>query len=67
MIKHLILLRIRNVMDIKEVFLPWFINILIKNSSGVIKNENMSNEKLAEELQKPNIRKFERRKIHSFL
>ena len=29
-IKHLILLKIRNMMDIKEVFLQWFINFLIK-------------------------------------
>ena len=34
-------------------------------SSGVIKNENMSNKRLAEKLQKPIIRKSEKRKVHS--
>ena len=34
-------------------------------SSEVIKNENMSNKKLAEKLQKPIIRKSEKRKVHS--
>ena len=34
-------------------------------SGGAIKNENMSNKELAEELHKPIIRKFEKRKVHS--
>ena len=33
-IKHLILLKIQNMMDIKEVLLQWFINFLIENTSG---------------------------------
>ena len=38
----------------------------VKKSSGSgIKNENISNNELAEELQKPIIRKFEKRKVHS--
>ena len=36
-----------------------------KTSGGAIKNEIMSNEELAEELQKPIIRKFEKTKEHS--
>ena len=64
MIKHLILLKIRNMLDIKGVLLQWFINILIKKTSGgAIKNENIL--QLAEELQKSIIRKFKKRKVHS--
>ena len=38
----------------------------IKSSSGRgIKNENISNKELAEELHKPIIRKFKKRKVHS--
>ena len=29
LIKHLIFLKIRNIMDIKQVLLQWFINLLI--------------------------------------
>ena len=36
-----------------------------KTSGRGIKNENISNKELAEELHKPIIRKFERRKVHS--
>ena len=36
-----------------------------KASGGAIKNANMFNKELAEELQKPIIRKFEKRKVHS--
>ena len=36
-----------------------------KTSVGTIKDENMSNKKLAEELYKPIIRKFKKRKVHS--
>ena len=39
-----------------------------KKASGIgrgIKNENISNKELAEELSKPIIRKFEKRKVHS--
>ena len=46
--------------------LQWFIHFLIKKTSfGTIKNEIISNKKLAEELKKPIIRKFEKRKVHS--
>ena len=40
-------------------------NFLDKKASGGIKNEIMSNKELAEELHKPIIRKFEKRKVHS--
>ena len=53
-------------MDIKEALLQWSINFLIKKTSGgAAKNENMLNKGLAEELPKPIIRKFEKRKVHS--
>ena len=46
--------------------LQWLINFLKKANSGSgIKNENMSDQYLAEELHKPNIRTFRRRKLHS--
>ena len=53
-------------MGIKELFLKWFINFLIKKTSGsVIKNENISNKELPEELHKPIIGKFKKRKVYS--
>ena len=36
-----------------------------KTSGGMVKNENISNKELAEELHKPIIRKFNNRKVHS--
>ena len=37
-----------------------------KSASGSgIKNENISNQKLVEELHKPIIKKFKKRKVHS--
>ena len=36
-----------------------------KTSGGAVKNENMSNKELAEELHKPVIRKLNERKVHS--
>ena len=35
-----------------------------KASGGKVKNQNISNKELAEELHKPIIRKFEKRKVH---
>ena len=35
-----------------------------KNSGGRVKNENILNKELAEEMHKPIIRKFERKKVH---
>ena len=64
MIKHLILLKIQNMM----VWLQWFINSFDKKSSGgAVENENMSRQRplsLAEELQKPIIRKFRKPKVY---
>ena len=58
-IKYLVLLKIQNMMDIKQVLLQWFINFLIKETSGSgIKNEIISNKELAEELHKPSLETF---------
>ena len=49
-------------MDISVELLQWFINSQIKKSSDSgIKNES----ELAEELHKPIIKNFEKRKVHS--
>ena len=51
-IKHLMLLKIRNTMDINVDLLQWFINFLIKKTSGMranksagscVKNQNILN------------------------
>ena len=36
-----------------------------KTVGGAVKKEIMQNKELADELHKPNIRKFEKRKVHS--
>ena len=65
-IKHLILLKILNVMDIHVDLLQRSIIFFDKKtSSGAIKNENIPNKKLAEELHKPFIRKSNKGKVHS--
>ena len=57
MIKHLILLKI----------LQWFISFFDKkHAGGAVKNEVVQNEKLAEELHKPIIRKFEEQEVQSY-
>ena len=64
-VRYLILLKIRNMMDINVDLLQWSIHFLIKSTSGgTVKNEIISNKELAEELHKPIIRKFEKRKVH---
>ena len=50
-------------MDINVALLQWFFDK--KTSSSGTKNENISNKELAEELPKPIIRKFKKRKVHS--
>ena len=66
--KYLILLKIRNMMDIKEVLLQRFIHFLIKKTSvSGIKSKNTSNKKLAEELHKPIIRKLIKEKYIDLL
>ena len=57
-------------MDIKEVLLLWFTNFFDKKSTGsclaTLANKSaFNNEKLAQELQKPIIKKFERRAVYS--
>ena len=53
-------------MDFNVDLLQWFINFLVKKTSGSgIKNKNISNRELAEELHKPFIRKINKRKVHS--
>ena len=53
-------------MDINLGLLQRSVDSPIKNNSGrTIKNENMSNKELAEEIHKPVIRKFNKRKVHS--
>ena len=55
MIKHLILLKI-------QIMTEFFDK---KTSESNLKNENMSDQQLAEELHKPINRKFNKRKVHS--
>ena len=46
-------------MDINRVLFQWFYKVFdIKIAGGAVKNENMSNKELAEQLHKPIIRKF---------
>ena len=59
-------------MDIKGVLLQWFFNLksaLLADKSASrsgIKIENISNQELAKKLHKPIIKKFQKRKVHSF-
>ena len=53
-------------MNINTDLLQWLINFSIKKSSGgAVKIDIVPNQQLAEELQKPIIRKFEQRKLYS--
>ena len=46
--------------------LQWVMNFSMKKTSGSgIKNKNISNKELVEELHKPIIRNFNKRKVHS--
>ena len=56
--------------DVKEVFPWWFIIFFdkktsVSNTSGNIKREIVQNKKIAEELHKPIITKFGKRKVNS--
>ena len=52
--------------DINVDLLQWSVNVLMKKTSGSgIKNENVSNKELAEELHKSIIKTFNKRKVHS--
>ena len=58
-IKHLILLKIYNMVDVNTKSLQWSITFLIKNTSGgTVKNKIISNKELAEALYKSIIRPF---------
>ena len=66
MLKHLLLLKIQNLMDIDMELLQGFIYFLIKKLLiKCIKNENISNKELAEELNIPIIKRFKKRKVQS--
>ena len=66
-VKHLMLLNLQNIIDIKEVLLQWFIDFLKKRQlkGRTVENENISNKKLAEQLHKPLFKKFKKRKVNS--
>ena len=57
-------LKIQNMTDIKVELLQWFITFFDKKSSGSC-IKNISKNELAEELRKPIIRNFNKRKVHS--
>ena len=55
-------------MNNKGVLLQWFINFLIKNTSaGPVKNENMSNKEVAEEVHKPTVNRKLRKEKYTHL
>ena len=61
MIKHLISLKIRNMMDIKGFYFNGFKTFMIKKTYGSgIKKDNISNK-----VHKPVVRKFKKRKVYS--
>ena len=62
-IKHLILLKIQNMMELLASIVYKFVDQ--KNFGGTVKNEIISNKELAEKLHKRIVRKFEIRKVHS--
>ena len=49
--------------DIKRLLFQWFIIFLTKRLGSGIKSKDMLNKELAEELHKPIIKKFEKRKV----
>ena len=65
-IKDLILLKIQKMMEINVDLLQWSIDFLIKKTcGGTVKNWNISNKELVEDLHEPIVRKFNERRIHS--
>ena len=68
-IRHAILLEIRNMMDIKEVLLQWLTKLLIKKLPVVVLKMRiyMSGQQLAEHLYKSVIRKFKKKKYSRLL
>ena len=63
-IKHLVLLKTQNMMDIKGALLQWFQYFNKKTAGGAVKKV-IQNDELAEELHKPITRKFTKRKVYS--
>ena len=51
----------------KRVFVQSFVNVLIKTLLSGIKKENMSDQQLVEELHKPIIKKFKKKKYTQLL
>ena len=71
-IKHLILQKIHNMMDINVdsngSVLQWFINVLMEKSSGeTVKNEAIYDKELAEELHKQIIENLRKEKYTHLL
>ena len=65
MIKHLILLRIQTTIDINRVLLQWLKNFFDNKSVSFSQpTSDLATQELAEELHKPIIRKFEKRKVY---
>ena len=63
-IKHLMLKKIQNMMDIKEVLLLWFIKFLIERFLVEQLNiQYMSNQQLAEELHKSIFEKLKKKSL----
>ena len=62
-IMHLILLIIQNMMDIKEVLLQWFINVLNKNFWQRYYKGNKPNQQWTEEITQTNLQKLSEKKI----
>ena len=54
-------------MGINVDLLQWSINFLMKKLLVALENEIISNKELAEELHKPVIRKFNKKKYNNFL
>ena len=52
-------------MDIKEDWLQWYTSFFDKKSQGGALANNKENIQLADELHKPIIRKFKKRKVYS--
>ena len=51
----------------KRAFVQSFVNVLIKTLLSGIKKENMSDQQLVEELHKPIIKKFKKKKYTQLL
>ena len=67
-IKHSVLLKIQNMMDINVDLLQCFINFLIKKTLGeTVKNENIFNKELAEDYTKQLLKDSRKEKYNHLL